>query len=151
MKCSHSPSLIRGSRGRRTRSAFTLVELLIVVSILGILAALVVPRFTSASEQARTTGVERQLQTLRGQIELYRANENAYPPDLVSGTGWDDLIGGRYLQAEPRNPLRGNASTVSAGATINVGDAIPNGAAWYFDTTRNIIYASDASGDRYDF
>src|SRR5215475_4226324 len=51
---------------------FTLVEILIVVIILGILAAIVIPQFTNASNDARNNSVASTLQTLRGQIELYK-------------------------------------------------------------------------------
>jgi len=58
---------------RRTRKGgFTLVEILIVVIILGILAAIVIPQFTSASQDARKNSLTSQLQTLRSQLELYK-------------------------------------------------------------------------------
>src|SRR5712671_3629272 len=59
-----------GSRSRK--SGFTLVEILIVVIILGILAAIVIPQFTNASQDARESSLLSQLQTLRSQIELYK-------------------------------------------------------------------------------
>ncbi|MEM9111640.1 MAG: prepilin-type N-terminal cleavage/methylation domain-containing protein, partial [Planctomycetota bacterium] len=49
------------------RKGFTLVEILIVVVILGILAAIVIPQFTNASEAAKASSVLSQLQTLRSQ------------------------------------------------------------------------------------
>src|SRR5437867_4530732 len=58
---------------RRTRaSGFTLVEILIVVIILGILAAIVIPQFTSASQDARKSSLVSQLQTIKAQTELAR-------------------------------------------------------------------------------
>src|SRR5437762_13968021 len=57
---------------RTTRKGFTLVEILIVVIILGILAAIVIPQFTSASQDARKNSLSSQLQTLRSQLELYK-------------------------------------------------------------------------------
>ncbi|MEL7087296.1 MAG: prepilin-type N-terminal cleavage/methylation domain-containing protein, partial [Planctomycetota bacterium] len=51
---------------------FTLVEILIVVVILGILAAIVIPQFTSASESAKASSLVTQLQSLRSQLELYQ-------------------------------------------------------------------------------
>ena len=66
--------------------AFTLIEILIVVVILGILAAVVIPQFTNAADEANNAGVRTQLQTLRSQIELYRAENGAYP-DLASEAG----------------------------------------------------------------
>ncbi len=58
---------------------FTLVEILIVVVILGILAAIVVPQFTNAANDARQGNVETQTSTLQNQIELFAAqNSGAY-------------------------------------------------------------------------
>ena len=100
------------------RRAFTLIEILIVVVILGILAAIVVPQFTDAADDANDAAVRSQLQTLRGQIELYYA-QNAEYPDLVAD-GWTDVIDGDYLMAAPTNSLQ-SASTVAAAAADGVG------------------------------
>lgn len=71
----------------RVSRAFTLVEILIVVVILGILAAIVIPQFTSASEEAQVGNVQTQLQTIRSQIELFRVRNNGNAPAIV---GEDD-------------------------------------------------------------
>lgn len=120
----------------RVRKAFTLVEILIVVIILGILAAIVVPQFTSASEEAQLSNAQSQLQTIRNMIELYRVRNNGqYPPSLATGT-WDDLIGADYLRSAPVNPRTGEDSVV-AGAVCAAGDV--NG--WFWS-------AADANGAR---
>ena len=53
---------------RTNKGGFTLVEILIVVIILGILAAIVIPQFTNASQDARKSSLSSQLQTVRSQI-----------------------------------------------------------------------------------
>ena len=125
---------------RRTkRNAFTLVEILIVVVILGILAAIVVPQFTNAADDARTGNLETQLSTLQNQIELYRAREGSYP-DLSAD--WDDLIDGNYIKAEPANPAwpgGGDAASDVSEAAGATGSATTG---WVFNTTDNTIYAS---------
>src|ERR1044071_8135135 len=109
---------------RRTRQkGFTLVEILIVVIILGILAAIVIPQFTSASQDARKNSLVSQLQTLRSQLELYKLQHlDQLPSTLIGGSpAWTqmtvktDASGatgtttafpfGPYLQADPVNPL----------------------------------------------
>ncbi|MFN4243024.1 MAG: type II secretion system protein [Tepidisphaerales bacterium] len=71
------------SRGRRR--AFTLVEILIVVIILGILAAIVVPQFASASTDSRNSVVARNLQSLAEQFLLYEARHGVFPEDAYPG------------------------------------------------------------------
>ena len=56
------------------KKAFTLVEILIVVIILGILASIVVPNFSNASHQARENMLKKNLYMLRSQINVYRAH-----------------------------------------------------------------------------
>lgn len=109
----------------RARRAFTLIEILIVVVILGILAAIVIPQFTDASDQANVASMKSQLQTMRSQIELFRIQDvvayNAWDPILAApGTEWDPLISGDYLQSAPRNPIT-NASTVAAAPAVDLG------------------------------
>jgi general secretion pathway protein G len=59
---------------------FSLLELLIVVAILGILAAIVMQEFQSHSQEAKETAARDNLQILRHQIELYAAQHNSIPP-----------------------------------------------------------------------
>ncbi|MFN9974147.1 MAG: type IV pilin protein [Phycisphaerae bacterium] len=95
---------------RTVRKAFTLVEILIVVVILGILAAIVVPQFTNATQDAQAGNIKAQLDTLNNQIELFRARTNNYP-DLTGDTPWQAMIEGGYIKAAPKNPFN-NLSTV---------------------------------------
>jgi prepilin-type N-terminal cleavage/methylation domain-containing protein len=123
------------------RRAFTLIEILIVVVILGILAAVVVPQFTNAADDANNAAVRSQLQTLRGQIELFRA-QNSADPDLL-GTGWTDLIDGDYLMIAPTNPL--SSSTTVAGSAAA-------GVAWVWRDKGNGtsgLYACDSDGTEF--
>ncbi|MGE3107919.1 MAG: type II secretion system protein [Phycisphaerales bacterium] len=122
----------------RVRKAFTLVEILIVVVILGILAAIVVPQFTSASQEAQAGNVATQLQTIRSQIELFRVKNNGnYPPSMIAGgaNAWDDLLptagGGNaeYMRTAPVNP-RTSSSSVVLGADLSASDPAEG---WIFD------------------
>jgi general secretion pathway protein G len=105
---------------RMRKSGFTLVEILIVVIILGILAAIVIPQFTNASQDARESSLMSQLQTLRSQIELYKLQHRDALPNLVAN--WDPLTSksdvdgtinaagefGPYMQSVPTNPVNGD-------------------------------------------
>src|SRR5258706_3806051 len=100
----------------RTKKAFTLVEILIVVVILGILAAIVVPQFTNATQDAQGGNLKAQIKSVQNQLELYKARNNTYPlmvdlnadavlPESLDKThGWKALIDGKYIKTTPRNP-----------------------------------------------
>ena len=60
----------------KANRGFTLVEILIVVVILGILAAIVIPQFTEASTESKASRLASDLQMLRSQIELYKVQHN---------------------------------------------------------------------------
>ena len=68
----------------QAKRGFTLVEILIVVVILGILAAIVIPQFTQASTEAKQNSLCSDLQTLRSQIELYKVQHNDVAPTLAN-------------------------------------------------------------------
>jgi len=130
----------------QSRKGFTLIEILIVVIILGILAAIVIPQFTNASQDARKNSLTSQLQTIRSQIELYKLQHNDKLPNVVHATGanWNLLtqkttqLGavsatgsfGPYLQADPVNPLNNQK-----GVQTGTGAAAPSGATtgWVYD------------------
>lgn len=127
-------------RNRGRNRAFTLVEILIVVVILGILAAIVVPQFTNAANDARGGNITTQLQTLNNQSELYAARNNGSYPDYANNA-WADLTGGDYLKSAPVNPAWPTAATNTtveelAGATGSADTA------WVFNTTDSTLYAS---------
>ena len=61
---------------------FTLLEMLIVISIAGVLAAVAVPRFTNAIALANTSRVQSDLQVLNSAIVLYQAENGSYPSTI---------------------------------------------------------------------
>jgi general secretion pathway protein G len=73
----------------KAKRGFTLVEILIVVVILGILAAIVIPQFTGASTEAKESSLVSDLQTIRSQIELYKIQHN----DILPGEILSDVDG----------------------------------------------------------
>lgn len=138
---------------------FTLVEILIVVVILGILAAIVIPQFTSASETAKASSLQSQLQTIRSQIELYQVQHNGDYPALTAatdGTAWNalttatDVDGGTvstgetsygpYLQKAPTNSFEDSSEIVlSTGGTLGTAAADKG---WLYDSSTGQIKAS---------
>lgn len=123
----------------RQRKAFTLVEILIVVVILGILAAIVIPQFTNASEEANASALKSQLQTIRSQIELYRVKNNGTLPVTDALLDFSLLVDGNYLQSAPGNPLQGGSASVAAAAADGVG--------WVWTDADEHIDAVNGTGD----
>jgi prepilin-type N-terminal cleavage/methylation domain-containing protein len=142
---------MRTHRSARARQAFTLIEILIVVVILGILAAIVIPQFTDASMEAASSNLRSQLQTIRSQIELYNVQNPANPFDDTTAvaTFWDPLVQGNYLQTSPLNPL----TDASAFDPTGVAVAPAVGGAWLWfesspgDTWTLNVYAVDELGN----
>ena len=105
--------------GSRTRTGFTLVEVLMVAIILAILAVVVVPQFSDASTDVKVSALRATLQTVRSQLELYKAAQRHVSAGPVSGvwkemtqktnaggtTGGADAKFGPYLQTIPVNPV----------------------------------------------
>lgn len=128
---------------RRCR-AFTLVEILIVVIILGILAAIVISRYTHTVEDAAATTTFSELMKIRRHIGVYRARNGDSLPDVVEGNGtWGQIVGnGEYLLSPPVNSYVGGAAsqaiilrdTPDADFTTDYG--------WIFDPDSGEVWAA---------
>ena len=144
-------------------TGFTLVEILIVVIILGILAAIVIPQFTEASNDARQSALASDLQTVRSQIELYKVQHlEMLPSDqdvrgdglatalfitrLTSRTDQAGAIDpdgtyGPYLQTFPTNQFN-TFATVGFGAVDATGGNLTG---WWLNTSTGKFQAEDSA------
>ena len=142
--------------------AFSLVELVIVLVIIGVIAAIAVPRLTRGATNASATALAADLAALRNAIELYRAeHEGAFPTvnqfvdqmTKFSNTTGDafatsadvanGIVYGPYLKAIP--PLPVGARKGQTGVTTN------NNAAdfgWIYDQTNGTIKAYTADSEK---
>ena len=71
-----------------SRSGFTLVELLIVVIILAVLAAIVIPQFSSSTQEAKESALRSTLLEMRNAVELYYHQHNAVYPGFQKTDGY---------------------------------------------------------------
>lgn len=78
---------------KQIQRGFTLIELLIVVIILAILAAIVIPQFSSATTDAQEAALDSNLNALRSAIDLYRVQHNGKYPGAVAATGATCSVG----------------------------------------------------------
>ena len=132
-----------GPGAPREQHGFTLLEVMVVVVILGILAALVVPKIVSRPDEARAIAAKQDIASLLQALKLYRLDNRSYPtteqglPALVAKPATAPLPGnwkvGGYLERLPRDPwgnpyqylnpgLRGEIDVYSFGA-----DGAPGG------------------------
>jgi general secretion pathway protein G len=130
-------------------SGFTLIELLIVVVILGIMASIVLPHFTSSSAQAKQAALAQIVHSVRSQIQLYKLQHGDELPDLpnaasinqhfrplmrVTPHGNPPRNYGPYLLSLPVNPITGGSRVRNAGSinAAGVPDPVP-GADFIYD------------------
>ncbi len=121
----------------RDRAGFTLIEILIVVVILGILAAIVIPQIAGMSEEARRSSFAASVKKFAEAVERFRIENGTYPEDASSGVipaGFDEYI----LQSnyERPTPLGGvwdtelNSMGVTSAIGVHFNDGSDPGAAY---------------------
>jgi prepilin-type N-terminal cleavage/methylation domain-containing protein len=134
---------------------FTLIEILVVVVLLGILAAIVVPHISGAGVETRTAALATDLRRVRSQMELYKFHHNDQLPAAAGENSADfsrrmttqtDASGnagvdfGPYLQSLPANKFNDSATVridgAAAGANID---------GWRFDTITGTFQADDSA------
>jgi general secretion pathway protein G len=80
---------------RRTQAGFTLIELMVVITILALLVALVAPKLVGRTDEARVTAAKAQLKNIESALELYKLDNGVYP---TTEQGLDALV------TEPTTP-----------------------------------------------
>jgi general secretion pathway protein G len=141
----------------RRRNAFTLIEVLIVVIIMAVLAATIIPQFSSSTRDAKESSLKFNLHTMRSQIELYKMHHLGEYPDLanfetqmtqatnIDGSTTGETPYGPYVQEIPPNPFN-DSSAVVAVATAGEEPVAPvaGGAGWQYDESNGAIWSNNA-------
>ena len=89
----------------RRRDGFTLIEMIIVFTLIGILVGLALPQYQSALKKARENVLKETLFTLRKLIDQYYADKGKYPLSLQS------LVDDKYLRKIPEDPVNRKTDT----------------------------------------
>lgn len=139
----------------RRSSAFTLVEVLIVVVIMAVLAATIIPQFADSTTDAKVSTLKFNLHTLRSQIELYRTHHDGKLPSgtLIELTKSTDVSGaqgtgvnfpfGPYIRTLPDNPFSNSSTvTVIAASPATAANCTGTGG-WLFNTTTGELWADN--------
>ncbi|MFZ4574891.1 MAG: type II secretion system protein [Phycisphaerales bacterium] len=122
--------------------AFTLVEILIVVVILGILAAIAVPQFASATGEAQQVATLDQLQKVRSALAVYYLQNGSRYPRVTAGEGtWGELLTLSYMRAAPVNSWigTGNSKAVVLGSEADTAFQTAHG--WIYQAGYGNVWA----------
>lgn len=95
---------LRSTRLTRT-TGFTLIELMVVMSIIATLLTLALPRYFNSVERSREAVLKQDLHIMRDAIDKYLADRGRYPQTL------DELAEKRYLRSVPPDPITESSST----------------------------------------
>jgi general secretion pathway protein G len=93
------------AEGRGCDSGFTLIELIIVMTIIGLLAAIAVPMYVQSVRHAKEAVLKEDLRTLRSAIDSYTVDKQKAPQSL------DDLVQAGYIKTMPKDPFTNRADT----------------------------------------
>lgn len=108
------------------RKGFTLVELLVVISIIGILSAIAIPKFTSATATARGAKIQADLRTIDSAIQIYYASAGSYPasvatlvPSLIATVPAELTNGVEWATKTKSGSVGGTYSVIDGRATFS--------------------------------
>lgn len=123
------------------RRGFTLIELVIVVLVLGIIAAIAAPRLFDVTTNARENSTRQSLVTIRNAIDLYRASTGIFPPAASLQAALADSLQGGTFPAAQVGVKAGDATVRSFTGTFSA--AGTNG--WAYDETNGNFFVDDAT------
>jgi general secretion pathway protein G len=104
------------NRTRMRESGFTLVELMIVMLIISVLAAVAIPMFEASLRNAREAALKEDLHVMRDAIDSYTMDKNKAPQSL------DDLVQSGYLKKIPQDPFTHSADTWQTSSDDSLSD-----------------------------
>lgn len=90
---------------KRSGAGFTLIELIVVLTVLALLLTIAVPRYFSHIEHAKEATLKQDLSVMRDAIDKFHGDKGRYPDQL------DELVSARYIRTIPVDPITESAST----------------------------------------
>ena len=151
---------------------FTLVEILVVVVLLGILAAIVIPQFSNATQNARASMLADDLRIMRTQVMVFNAQHNSVSPGYPGGDptqaptetdfvahftraskttcetaapGTSDYPYGPYMREIPENPINGKKTVLVLADGASFPSAASDAYGWIYQPY-TLLFKCDATG-----
>ena len=119
--------MMQKSMKRSGERGFTLIELMIVVAIIGILAAIAIPKFADLIRKSNEGSTKGNLGALKGALAVYYGeNEGSYPTDDLTSL----TVAGKYMQ---NIPVANMPPFHAKSSTVNTGLAVVDGVGYMFD------------------
>ena len=88
-----------------SRTGFTLIELIVVLTVLALLLTIAVPRYFAHIEHAKEATLKQDLMVMRDAIDKFHGDKGRYPDQL------DELVSARYIRSIPLDPITESTST----------------------------------------
>jgi general secretion pathway protein G len=141
------------------RTAFSLIEVVIAVIIMAVLAATIIPQFSSSTSDAKQSALKFNLHTIRSQIEMYKihhlgtaptlaafADQMTKPSNVNGSTTGANLIFGPYFQGKlPANPFNGSSELVAVATRgKDATGVVAGGAGWQYDETNGGFFPNNS-------
>lgn len=90
------------TRQRRKANGFTLIELVVVFTLLALLLSIAVPRYLNVADSSRIKVRDQNMATLRDALDKFKADQGRYPGEL------EELVSKKYLRMIPLDPISGS-------------------------------------------